>query len=99
MVPASSIWLQERDERLCRLLACVLSEDGELTPELEQGLRRAGVDLRRLRRCLAAYCRPKREPVEDKPASSEERATAAELSSLLAAWQRPRDETEGGCRG
>lgn len=50
----------EATEKLCRLLKCVLGKGGVLTPELERRLREAGVDIPRLRRCLAAACRPTR---------------------------------------
>lgn len=49
-------WLDEFDERLCRVLDCLLSERGVLTPELERRLTREGVDVERLRGCLTACC-------------------------------------------
>jgi Common central domain of tyrosinase/von Willebrand factor type A domain len=41
---------------LCRLLACLLSEKN-LTREFEQQLKRAGVNLEGVRRCVQAFCR------------------------------------------
>ncbi|MET0988423.1 MAG: hypothetical protein ABW034_23740 [Steroidobacteraceae bacterium] len=42
---------------LCKLIACVLQRDGVISPELEKRLREAGVNLERLRECVAKYCR------------------------------------------
>lgn len=47
-------------ERLCELLRCLLGKGGLVTPELERRLREDGVDVARLRRCLAVLCRPAR---------------------------------------
>jgi len=48
-----------------------------LTPELERRLREAGVDVPRLRRCLAALCRPRR------PEEGIEQADVARLAAGL----------------
>jgi hypothetical protein len=45
-------------ERLCRLLACLLGK--VVTPELQRKLHALGLDLATLRKCLAAWCRPRR---------------------------------------
>ncbi len=45
------------DERLCRLLKCILGEGRVFGPEAEERLRAAGVDIGALRKCLEAYCR------------------------------------------
>jgi hypothetical protein len=58
-------WLQDHDERLCRLLRCLLAEGGVLTPELERRLRAAGFDLPRVRKCLELYCRKTHDPARD----------------------------------
>jgi hypothetical protein len=60
-------WARERDERLCRLLECLLSGRALLAPELQEGLRRAGVDAVALRRCLKEYCetRPTERELEE----------------------------------
>src|SRR5262249_24927407 len=50
-------YLRERDERLCELLQCVLKRDGTITAELEQRLRAIGIDVDRLRKCLAGFCK------------------------------------------
>ena len=42
---------------LCGWLECVLKEGGVISPELEKRLLEAGVDLRRLRKCMAEVCR------------------------------------------
>lgn len=61
-------WLDELDERMCRLLECLASERGVITPELERRLERSGVDIGTLRRCLAAFC--ERRPGEDEGADN-----------------------------
>ena len=50
-------WLQEWDQRLCRLLKCILGEGGVITAEAERRLRSEGVDIAALRKCLEVYCR------------------------------------------
>jgi len=45
----------ERDQRLCRLLTCLLSQ-GNISPELESRLRQLGINLEGVRKCLKAYC-------------------------------------------
>ncbi len=49
----------------CRLLTCVLSEKN-LTRELEQHLKKAGVSLHGIRQCVEAYCRGRRHVPEGK---------------------------------
>ena len=51
-------WLKERDERLCRLLRCLFTEGGAVTPEAVNQLRRLGIDMAELQRCLDSYCAP-----------------------------------------
>lgn len=46
-----------RSDDLCDLLRCLL-ESGVVSPALEQRLRENGIDLERLRRCIAAFCSP-----------------------------------------
>ncbi len=48
--------LRDRDARLCGLLTCLFAGDGALTLELEERLRRAGLDLEHARACLAEFC-------------------------------------------
>lgn len=48
--------LRERDERLCRLLACLTGPDGVLGDRVARQLREQGVDLEHLRRCLKVWC-------------------------------------------
>lgn len=74
-------WLQEQDEKLCELIRCLLGGRSGITPELERRLREAGVDVERLRRCLAAYCRSSRTQDED----GVTRANIATLTTLNAA--------------
>ena len=50
-------YLRERDERLCKLLACLLRRDGAITPEFERRLLDLGLDLNSVRKCLAELCR------------------------------------------
>lgn len=59
--------LRERDERLCKLLKCVLRSGGLIEPELEKRLRAAGLDLDALRKCLEGHCAHtgKRSPRQD----------------------------------
>ena len=54
----------DRDERLCRLLACLLAEGHLVGPELERRLHALGFDLRRLRDCVEKFCptRPEERP-------------------------------------
>lgn len=49
---------------LCDWIECVLKEGGVVSPELEKRLKEAGVDLARLRKCVAGACRgdPPRDP-------------------------------------
>ncbi|RKH97028.1 LodA/GoxA family CTQ-dependent oxidase [Corallococcus sp. AB038B] len=42
----------ERDDRLCKLLECVLRRGGAIGPELEKRLREEGLDLEHIRQCL-----------------------------------------------
>ena len=77
-------WLDEFDERICRLLNCLLA-GGTLTPELERELRGAGVDLARLRRCLAAFCKRQARAGEEEDAPRQGRFPG-ELESLLASY-------------
>jgi hypothetical protein len=52
---------RDRDERWCKLLDCLLASGGLIEPELEKRLRAAGLDLDRLRKCLAGgHCRSHR---------------------------------------
>jgi hypothetical protein len=51
-------WLEERDEKLCALLRCLLAERGVMTPEFRRRIEAAGMDLDQLRRCLDSWCRP-----------------------------------------
>jgi len=48
--------LNERDERLCELLKCLLRRGGAIEPELEKQLRAAGLDLDHIRKCLEGHC-------------------------------------------
>ena len=48
--------LNERDERLCELLECLLRRGGAIEPELEKRLRAAGLDLDHVRKCLEGHC-------------------------------------------
>jgi hypothetical protein len=48
--------LNERDERLCNLLKCLLHPGSAIEPELEKRLRAAGLDLDLIRKCLEGHC-------------------------------------------
>lgn len=50
-------WLKARDERLCRLLACLLRDHGLLCK-----LEKSGIDVEHLRACLETYCRSPERP-------------------------------------
>jgi hypothetical protein len=50
-------YLRERDERLCKLLTCLLRRDGAISPEFERRLRDLGLDMDSARKCLAGWCR------------------------------------------
>ncbi len=54
-------WLEERDQRLCALLQCLLPKRGAITPEVAKQLQAAGFDLEAARACLKKYCQPKRD--------------------------------------
>lgn len=48
---------QGGSDGLCELLQCLLKEGGFISPDLEKRLREAGIDLGRLRKCVAGTCR------------------------------------------
>lgn len=48
--------LNDRDERLCQLLKCLLHRGGAIEPELEKRLRETGLDLDHIRKCLEGHC-------------------------------------------
>jgi hypothetical protein len=50
-------YLNERDARLCELLSCLFQRDGGISSELETRLCALGLDIDRVRKCLAAFCR------------------------------------------
>jgi hypothetical protein len=50
-------YLRDRDARLCELLTCLLQPNGVLSAELEKRLRALGIDVDRVRKCLAGFCR------------------------------------------
>jgi hypothetical protein len=50
-------YLRERDERLCKLLTCLVRRDGAISPEFERRLRGLGLDVDSVRKCLAEWCR------------------------------------------
>ena len=49
-------WFEERDEKLCQFLKCLLAERGTVSEELEKRLREAGLDFDRVRKCVAVAC-------------------------------------------
>jgi L-Lysine epsilon oxidase N-terminal/L-lysine epsilon oxidase C-terminal domain/von Willebrand factor type A domain len=49
-------FLNERDERFCELLKCLLREGGVVTPDFEKRLREAGLNLDQVRKCLEGHC-------------------------------------------
>lgn len=77
-------WLDDLDERLCRLLRCLL-DGGALDPELESHARRLGVNIEALRRCLAAFCKPNR------PKGVEEDVAVRALRSLASSMEDDND--------
>jgi hypothetical protein len=50
-------YLRERDERLCKLLTCLLRRGGAISPEFERRLLDLGLDMDSMRKCLAEWCR------------------------------------------
>jgi len=48
--------LNDRDERLCELLKCLLRRGGAIGPELERRLRAAGLDFDSIRECFEGHC-------------------------------------------
>lgn len=77
-------WLDERDERFCKLLACVAShsKDGLL-----------GVDRQVVQKCLQEYCKPRRRPHEKpraRPASLVMAGGLQEIFKLIEASPPPR---------
>lgn len=54
--PTSRYDTRERDERLCKLLECVLSKE-VISQELEKKLSTFGINIDILRRCVIAYCK------------------------------------------
>jgi hypothetical protein len=59
--------LNERDERVCEMLKCLLQPGGAVEPELEKRLRAAGLDLAQIGKCLEGHCAHggKRDPRRD----------------------------------
>jgi hypothetical protein len=55
-------WLDDRDERFCRLLECLLRHG--LTPQMQKRLEKEGLNLKGLEKCIEAYCRGHRRPRE-----------------------------------
>lgn len=49
--------LRERDERLCHLLHCLLSE-GVMDQRMLKRLKELGIDVEAMRKCLDDYCKP-----------------------------------------
>jgi hypothetical protein len=49
-------YLRDRDARLCEFLSCLTGRDGVIGAELQRRLESQGVDLDRLRKCLASLC-------------------------------------------
>jgi hypothetical protein len=76
----------ERDEQLCRLLACLLSSD-VLDQTFEKRLREAGVHLDGIRRCVKRWCESRRrragEPKPATPAGGLSPQSARVLGDLL----------------
>lgn len=58
----------DRGRDLCSLIACLLSER-VISPELEERLRRAGINLEFVRKCLAKFCQ--RDEVDEPPSPTE----------------------------
>lgn len=48
--------LNERDERLCELLKCLLRRGGGIEADFEKRLRAAGLDLDLIRKCIERHC-------------------------------------------
>jgi L-Lysine epsilon oxidase N-terminal/L-lysine epsilon oxidase C-terminal domain/von Willebrand factor type A domain len=49
-------YLNKRDARLCDLLNCLFHHEGATGTELEKRLRTLGIDIDRIRKCLASFC-------------------------------------------
>lgn len=72
-------WLDERDERLCKLLACVAGHGkGDLL----------GIDPEVLQKCLREYCRPRRRP-QEKPRARPAPVAAGGLASIVRLVEPP----------
>lgn len=50
-------YLNKHDARLCELLDCLLQREGAISAELEKRLRALGIDIDRVRKCLAGFCK------------------------------------------
>jgi hypothetical protein len=57
------------DDKLCRLLNCLVGKKGAVTPELEALLRRFGFDISGLRRCLGE-CAKSRVPENERASTA-----------------------------
>jgi hypothetical protein len=49
-------YLTKRDMRLCDLLNCLFHREGAISTEFEKHLRALGIDIDRVRKCLADFC-------------------------------------------
>jgi hypothetical protein len=67
-----------KGDGLCHLLNCLFGQKGVITPQLEDTLRRLGIDLNRLRKCLAE-CAQSRIPANERSSA----ATPALQSTTL----------------
>jgi hypothetical protein len=54
--------LPSRDERLCELINCLLVRDGAITPQLQEHLRKLGIDPAAALKCLEQFCRDVQRP-------------------------------------
>jgi hypothetical protein len=82
-------------DRLCGLLACLLGPGRVVSAELERTLRRHGVNLAALRKCLAHTCKRRDDGETDAPAAASPVLSAEVIAQLGALMQRFSADDDG----
>lgn len=82
-----------RDERLCKLLNCLLSEK-TISQEFEKKLSELGINLEVLRKCLEEYCYDKKARLTIQPIDKGQKIASLLKPEVVTLLQRILDEAE-----